>query len=91
MPYDVAAMASFIALALYGQAIAGLEDEPDWLDLDEDTQAQFVLAAHTAMAAHDAWLTSAGFRLVKMNRKARRAIETPGLVDANGRKLVGKA
>ena len=89
---EVAEMAAFIARALYEKSIVGLEDEPAWNAAGDDLQAQFLVLAHVAMGAHDAWLVTHGFSVVKVNRKARRAeVKRLGLVDSSGREITGKA
>jgi hypothetical protein len=70
---DVDAMADFVADAVWGAMKD--EDDGDLGDQPEALQAQVRLVAISAMGAHDAWLTTTGYRLVKMNRQARRAVQ----------------
>lgn len=89
---DIAKMAAFIAQELYAKSIEGLKDEPAWSDAGEELQGQFLVLAHAAMGAHDAWLATHGFAVVKVNRKAKRAeVKRLGLVDSQGREISGKA
>ena len=86
-PNDIANMADFIAQAIHK---AAAEDE-SWGDLTAEEQDDFRVIAHAAMGAHDAWLHSAGFVIAKIKKRERKAIERPGLVDANGKPLEGRA
>lgn len=62
---DLPSMASFIARALYGSTLQPGDGEPTYGELDEETQGHFLLAAHAAMGAHDAWLAMHGFAIVQ--------------------------
>lgn len=81
---QIAAMAAFIARQLYAESIKGLQDEPAYEDADVELQQQFLLLAHASMGAHDAWLATAGYKIVKVETKAKR----PGLIMPEKRKLV---
>lgn len=83
-PNDIANMADFIAQAIYAKA----SDDPAecWGDLAAEEQDEFRVIAHAAMAAHDAWLTVAGYEIKRLEKKA--AIKRPALIGLNGQQLV---
>ena len=71
---EITAMAEFVAQAIHRQA-AG--EEEVWEDLTEEEQGDFLLVAHAAMGAHDAWLATHGYAIAKMNRAQRRKLLVP--------------
>lgn len=61
MELDIKAMALHVAKAMLAQAT---DDAEAWDGLTADEQGEFILSAMTACAAHDAFLTAAGYRSV---------------------------
>ena len=75
---NIATMADFVAQAIHKAAAGGDET---WNDLDEDERNQFRLIAHAAMGAHDAWLTTQGYVIMKKKAKPKLIVpEKPKLV-----------
>jgi acyl-CoA reductase-like NAD-dependent aldehyde dehydrogenase len=60
MSCDPAKLAEAVSQAI----LAATTEDPDWDALDDSERADFLLAAHNAIGAHDKWLTEAGFRIV---------------------------
>lgn len=85
-PTDIAAMAEFVARAIYETTGA---EEP-WPDLADAEKADFLLCAHAAMGAHDAWLKVGGYAVVRLEKgkppgHAIMAPKPKRLLDASGR------
>lgn len=74
-PEEIAAMAEFVARAIHRQAIG--DDDETWEDLTDEERADFVLVAHAAMGAHDAYLLTHGYVIARANRQQRRKLITP--------------
>lgn len=74
-PDDIGAMAEFVARAVH-QAAIGNDDEA-WEGLTDEERADFLLIAHAAMGAHDAYLLTHGYVIAKANRQQRRKLITP--------------
>ena len=77
---EIAQLSLFVAKAIHKAAV----DDEDWTDLTEEEQADFLLVAHAAMGAHDAWLKVAGYHIIKPTKmKGEKRLITPK------RKLIG--
>jgi hypothetical protein len=82
---DIRNMADHVAQAVHRASIG---DDPElWSDLTDEEQDDFRLIALAAMAAHDAWLTVAGYAIVQIPKK--KAVATPrrALLGPDGKPL----
>lgn len=62
---DIANMADVVAKALFD---ACAEEGEAWGELEEGVRNEFRKGAYAAMGAHDAYLTTAGYRIVKLQK-----------------------
>lgn len=81
-PHEIANMADFIAQQIHHAAAP----EEQWADVGEDERNEFRLIAHAAMGAHDAWLMSSGYKIVKLEKKKA---PKAGFIMPDKAKLVG--